>query len=125
MDLVSPATRRSPGTPRLRRMLTVLACLLPALMAGPPAQAASERRHIDARTGMLEVPLEELLVAVKRRDRAEIGRIAERIGPARLGAALRRADAQGVPAAAPSGLTCGSRRWRPRRPVRGGRSWRR
>src|SRR3569623_1331990 len=99
MDLVSPATRRSPGTPRLRRMLTVLACLLPALMAGPPAQAASERRHFDARTGMLEVPLEELLVAVKRRDRAEIGRIAERIGPARLGEALRRADAQGVQAA--------------------------
>src|SRR3569623_2144421 len=68
MDLVSPATRRSPGTPRLRRMLTVLACLLPALMAGPPAQAASERRHIDARTGMLEVPLEELPVTVAELD---------------------------------------------------------
>jgi len=63
------------------------------------ARAAAERRHIDARTGMLEVPLEELVVAVRRKDRAEIGRIAERIGPARLAQALRRGDAQGVQAA--------------------------
>jgi len=63
------------------------------------AHAGNERRHIDARTGMLEVPLEELVVAVRRKDRAEIGRVAERIGPARLGEALRRADAQGVQAA--------------------------
>jgi hypothetical protein len=98
MDVVSQAVRR-PAWSRLRRTLAGLACLLIGLGASPGAHAVSERRHIDARTGMLEVPLEELVVAVRRKDRAEIGRVAERIGPARLAEALRRADAQGVQAA--------------------------
>jgi hypothetical protein len=48
---------------------------------------------------MLEVPIDELVAAVRRKDRAEIGRLAERIGPARLAEALRRTDAQGIQAA--------------------------
>jgi len=65
----------------------------------PPARAAVERRHIDTRTGMLEVPIDELVAVIKRKDRAEISRIAERIGPARLAQALRRSDAASVTAA--------------------------
>ncbi len=64
-----------------------------------PLAHGAEKRHIDARTGMLEVPIDELMVAIKRKDRAEIGRTAERIGPARLAQALRRPDAAAVNAA--------------------------
>jgi hypothetical protein len=60
---------------------------------------AVERRHIDVRTGMLEVPIDELIAVIRRKDRAEIGRVAEQIGPARLGLALRRADAPAIQAA--------------------------
>ena len=88
---------------RRRRWRTLarlaLGCVVMGFGATGAAHAVSERRHVDARTGMLEVPLEELVVAVRRKDRAEIARVAERIGPARLGEALRRADAQGVQAA--------------------------
>jgi hypothetical protein len=78
-----------------------LACLVAfSLIAlGAPGRAATEHRRVGARTGMLEVPIDELLTAVRRKDRAEIGRLAERIGPARLVEALRRTDAQGVQAA--------------------------
>ena len=90
---------QGPRFSRRRRGWRALASLTlgSLLTAGAPmtgARAAAERRHIDARTGMLEVPLEELVVAVRRKDRAEIGRIAERIGPAQ-----RLGDAQGVQAA--------------------------
>jgi len=90
-----------PSSTGRRRGRSLIGLALGFLLAGlaAPAHAVSERRHIDARTGMLEVPLEELVVAVKRKDRAEIGRVAERIGPARLAEALRRADAPGVQAA--------------------------
>jgi hypothetical protein len=74
-----------------------LAISVLAAVAGPGA--ASEKRRVDARTGLLEVPLEELVTAVRRKDRAEVGRLAERIGPARLVEALRHADAQGIQAA--------------------------
>ena len=90
---------QGPSSSAWRRSLAVLTLGCLALGLGGPAGAVGERRRIDARTGMLEVPLEELVVAVRRRDRAEIGRIAERIGPARLAEALRHADAQGVQAA--------------------------
>lgn len=93
--------RSSTWRRRGQRSLAGLALACAAIWFGGsgPAHAVSERRRIDARTGMLEVPMEELVVAVRRRDRAEIGRVAERIGPARLAEALRRADAQGVQAA--------------------------
>ena len=64
----------------------------------PPAGAAHDKRHVDTRTGMLEVPLDELVAAVRRKDRAEIARVAARIGPARLAEALRKADAAGIQA---------------------------
>jgi hypothetical protein len=76
----------------------VLVAVLTALPFGS-SHATAEKRRVDARTGMLEVPLEELIGAVRRKDRAEIGRLAARIGPARLVEALRRADAQGIQAA--------------------------
>jgi hypothetical protein len=63
-----------------------------------PARAA-ERRHLDSRTGALDVPLDELMAAIRRKDRSEIGRVAEQIGPARLALGLRRSDAAGVMAA--------------------------
>jgi len=63
------------------------------------AGAAHDKRHVDARTGMLEVPLDELVAAVRRKDRAEIARVSARIGPARLAEALRKADATGIQAA--------------------------
>jgi hypothetical protein len=76
--------------------LALAAVVLAAM--GAPGRAA-EKRHVDARTGLLEIPLEELSTAVRRKDRAEVGRLAARIGPARLVEALRRADAQGIQAA--------------------------
>ena len=79
-----------------RGLIFAVVCL--AALRPAPAGAA-ERRHIGARTGMLEVPVDELVVAVRRKDRAEISRLAERIGPARLAEALRRPDAPGVQAA--------------------------
>jgi hypothetical protein len=68
-----------------------------ALAAGPAR--AAERRHVDGRTGLLEIPVDELVLAVRRKDRAEIGRVAERLGPARLADALHRPDAATVNAA--------------------------
>lgn len=78
-----------------------LATSVVLLLTVPAAtsRAVSEKRRVDARTGLLEVPLDELVAAVRRKDRAEVGRLAARIGPARLVEALRRADAQGIQAA--------------------------
>jgi hypothetical protein len=83
-------------------LLVLLAMLAADFVAGGlpvPSALAAERRRVDPRTGMLEVPIDELVVAVRHKDRAEIGRIAERIGPARLGEALRRPDIASVTAA--------------------------
>ncbi len=71
----------------------VAACIVATM---PAPAGATERRHLDARTGALEVPLDELTAAIRRKDRAEIGRVAEQIGPARLALGLRRSDATGV-----------------------------
>jgi len=72
---------------------------LSLLLWGTAPSGAAERRRVDARTGSLEIPVDELVAAIKRKDRAEISRLAEHIGPARLGAALRRSDAASVNAA--------------------------
>jgi hypothetical protein len=69
------------------------------LVAGPAGHAGTEHRRVDPRTGSLEVPVEELVTAVRRKDRAEIGRVAERVGPARLAEALRRPESPVVLAA--------------------------
>jgi hypothetical protein len=93
----SSLRRAAPAHWRLVLAGVLLAPLV--LSLEPSGRAAVDRRHVGARTGLLEVPIEELVAAVRRKDRAEIGRLAERIGPARLVDALRRADAQGVQAA--------------------------
>lgn len=77
--------------------MTAAATLLAARAPAPAATA--DRRRVDARTGLLEVPIDELIAAMRRKDRAESGRIAERIGVARLGQALRRNDGASVLAA--------------------------
>jgi len=79
----------SASSPRSRVRRGLLAAAAALLLLPPPAGAA-ERRRVDPRTGSLEVPLDELGAAVRRKDRAEIGRIAERIGPARFAEALRK-----------------------------------
>jgi len=86
---------------RDRFVAIVGACLLGASLAavGGSVAGAAEHRHVDPRTGVLEIPFEELVAAVRRKDRAETGRVAERLGPARLAEALRRSDAASVHAA--------------------------
>src|SRR6185295_5424075 len=97
-----PGPRRARLAPRtfwcwLGRGLELgVAIALGLLASATPAGAAHDKRHVDARTGMLEVPLDELVAAVRRKDRADISRVAARIGPARLAEALRKADAGGV-----------------------------
>ena len=81
------------------RRLGLAVVVVSAVMLAGPRPVVAERRHVDARTGMLEVPIDELEAAIRHKDRAEIGRMAERIGPARLGEALGRADAPAVLAA--------------------------
>jgi len=63
------------------------------------AGVVAEHRHVDLRTGKLEVPVDELMAALRRKDRTEVGRVAEQVGAARLAQALRRSDAPGVLAA--------------------------
>ncbi len=78
----------------------VLAAWVGLSWLGLPAAAhATERRHVDVRTGRLEVPVDELVAAIRRKDRAEIGRVAEQVGPARLAQGLRRSDSPAVMAA--------------------------
>lgn len=84
------------GLPRSLSALSFAALVICAFGAGA---TAAERRKVDPRTGSLEVPIDELVAAIRRKDRAEIGRAAERIGPARLAEALRRSDAASVTAA--------------------------
>src|SRR5689334_15127594 len=93
--------RRARLAPRARvawlgRIGLGLGLALALVGRGAPVGAAHDKRHVDARTGMLEVPLDELVAAVRRKDRAEIARVAARIGPARLAEALRKADAAGI-----------------------------
>lgn len=80
-------------------LLMVVLATVPVPAAAPRLAQAAEHRRTDARTGLLEVPVEELVAAVRHKDRAEIGRVAERIGPARLASALRRPDPLTVNAA--------------------------
>jgi hypothetical protein len=90
---------RSPALSGVPFWVAVSICAVVASAGGASTAPAAERRKVDARTGSLEVPIDELMVAIRRKDRAEISRIAERIGPARLAQALRRADAPAVTAA--------------------------
>ncbi len=64
-----------------------------AALAEPPPPAFNKR------TGLFEPPLADLVKAVRSGDRAEVGRRAARLGPARLAEALRGADRDHVVAA--------------------------
>jgi hypothetical protein len=76
--------------------------LLGALVAGAVVMAAPRdafgakgaraSRRANARTGRLAPALAELVKASKRGDRAALGRLADRLGPARLGEAVASAD---------------------------------
>lgn len=69
---------------------------LPA--ADAPARPRSAQRS-NPRTGLLGVRDEELVRAVKKKDRATVERLAARMGAARLGQALHRSDPAVVGAA--------------------------
>ncbi|HEY4394601.1 MAG TPA: hypothetical protein VGP64_11080 [Polyangia bacterium] len=74
----------------------VAAILLP--FAGPPAAEARSHRT-NERTGKLVPAFAELVKARKRGDRSALGRLGDRIGPARLAQAIGAADAHVAEAA--------------------------
>jgi hypothetical protein len=76
--------------PSMRRTVA-LALLAAASLAGTASDAA-ERPPYNRRTGLVEPGLAGLRKAAERGDRAEMGRWAERIGPARLARALTEPD---------------------------------
>jgi hypothetical protein len=65
------------------------------------AEAAKPRpaRRADPRTGLIPPPIDDLVKAAKKKDRAAIQRLSERAGAARLGEMLHRSDAGAVLAA--------------------------
>ena len=76
----------------------VLFALLPLLLVGPPA-ARARSRHANERTGKLVPAFAELVKARKRGDRSALGRLGDRIGPARLAQAIGGTDARVAEAA--------------------------
>jgi len=79
--------------PTIRR----LACVAVLVTAG--SAFAAERAAVNRRTGLYEVPITELRKAAERGDRAELARVAARLGPARLAKALQDPDRRNVLAA--------------------------
>jgi hypothetical protein len=71
--------------------------LASSLLAG--SAAAGERAAVNRRTGLLEPPVSDLRKAAERGDRAELARVAGRLGPARLAKALGDGDRRVVQAA--------------------------
>ncbi len=81
-----------------RATVPVLAALGAAVVLGQrPAVARAHRA--DARTGKLVPAMAELVKARKRGDRTALGRVGDRIGPARLAAAISGADGRVAEAA--------------------------
>jgi hypothetical protein len=60
---------------------------------------AAERATVNRRTGLYELPTTELRKAAEREDRAELARLAARLGPARMAKALQDPDRRTVLAA--------------------------
>lgn len=77
-----------PGRPAAA-LAAILTCLLAS--HGGWAKARASRRA-SLRTGLLLTHDDELVRAVKKKDRSAIERLAARMGPAHLGEALRRSD---------------------------------
>lgn len=80
----------------MRPQSRALAIALAAVACGSISAVASARpragRKANPRTGLLVAREEELVRAVKKKDRGAIERLAERMGPARLADALHRTD---------------------------------
>jgi hypothetical protein len=79
-------------------IVTLFAASLVQLASTSPAQAGS-RQGIDKHSGRYELPLSDLRKAAARADRAELSRVASRLGPGRLEEALVNSDRQVVLAA--------------------------
>lgn len=78
----------------------VLGFALPALGAAYAGErGAADRAAVNRRTGLYEAPLSDLRKAAERGDRAELARVAGRLGPARLAKALADSDRRIVLAA--------------------------
>jgi hypothetical protein len=78
---------------RRQASLAVATGSLLLLLGGPQARAvADDAPVLNRRTGLHELAIARLEAAVGRGDRAEIARLADRIGPARLGAALGQGE---------------------------------
>jgi hypothetical protein len=70
-----------------------------ALAAPKPAASHTRARRTNERTGRLAPALAELVKAQRRGDRSALGRLADKIGPARLAAAIAGTDAHAAEAA--------------------------
>jgi hypothetical protein len=82
----------------LRSRAFLLVALVPLLFVGPSA-AHARSRHANERTGKLVPPFAELVKARKRGDRSALGRLGDRLGPARLAQAMAGSDARAAEAA--------------------------
>jgi hypothetical protein len=82
--------------PHLFRLSFVAAV---ALVLGVQPRARARSQHANARTGKLVPAFAELVKARKRGDRSALGRLGDRIGPARLAQAITGADARVAEAA--------------------------
>ena len=74
-----------------------LACA--ALLVFASDALAAERAAVNRRTGLYEVPMTDLRKAAERGDRAELARVAARLGSARMAKALQDPDRRNVLAA--------------------------
>jgi hypothetical protein len=85
-----------------RPRVVVLVAIVVSVAGSPAAEARSHRTN--ERTGKLVPAFAELVKAKKRGDRSALGRLGDRIGPARLAQAIAGADehvAEAAAAAAP------------------------
>ena len=81
-----------------RPRASVRLALVALLLVGPSA-AGARSRHANERTGKLVPAFVELVKARKRGDRSALGRLGDRLGPARLAQAIAGSDARAAEAA--------------------------
>jgi hypothetical protein len=72
---------------------------LAASLALTSGAQAGDRATVNRRTGLYELPMTDLRKAAERGDRAELARVAARLGPARIAKALQDPDRRTVLAA--------------------------
>jgi hypothetical protein len=81
------------------RATVLVSAALGAVFAFGQGSALARAHRADSRTGKLVPALAELVKARKRGDRTALGRVGDRIGPARLAAAIAGADGRTAEAA--------------------------